>query len=70
MVTCSLPPRVEDAGVGGGHEAAGVQDGRAADRGHHDADGVGLLEGRGAGVLPCVALLRLPRLIKYLKIFL
>ena len=44
-----------------------MQDGRAADRGHHDADGVGLLEGRGAGVLPCVALLRLPRLIKYLK---
>ena len=70
MVTCHRPPRVEDAGVGGGHEAAGVQDGRAADRGHHDADGVGLLEGRGAGVLPCVALLRLPRLIKYFKIFL
>ena len=46
-----------------------MEDGRAADRGHHDADGVGLLEGRGAGVLPRVALLRLPRLIEYLEIF-
>ena len=47
-----------------------MEDGRAADRRHHDADGVGLLEGRGAGVLPRVALLRLPRLIEYFKIFL